>query len=129
MDAAPDIPAFGTMLEGIIFTISLSMEIYNQEGINQFGELKAFSNDRKCIHQAENLIDVVRKPSGGKDDHVINSRAQELFNLAFYYVWICNKTSIEPSLADMATAGLRALQPQRVLEKASIEVDVGEIPK
>ena len=29
----------------------------------------------------------------------------------------------------MATAGLRALQPQRVLEKESLEVDVGEIPK
>ena len=28
----------------------------------------------------------------------------------------------------MTTAGLRPLQPQRVLEKASLEVDVGEIP-
>ena len=29
----------------------------------------------------------------------------------------------------MTTAGLRSLQPQRVLEKASLEVDVGEITK
>ena len=29
----------------------------------------------------------------------------------------------------MNTAGLRALQPQRVLEKVSLEVDVWEIPK
>ena len=29
----------------------------------------------------------------------------------------------------MTTTGLRSLQPQRVLEKASLEVDVGEIPK
>ena len=60
---------------------------------------------------------------------MINDRAQELFNLAVYYVWICNKTSREPRLSAMTTAGLRALHPQRVLEKASIEVDVGEIPK
>ena len=32
-------------------------------------------------------------------------------------------------MADMTTAGLRPLQPQRVLEKASLEVDVGKIPK
>ena len=60
---------------------------------------------------------------------MINDCAQELFDLAVYYVWICNKTSREPSFAAMTTAGLISLQTQRVLEKASLEVDVGEIPK
>ena len=32
-------------------------------------------------------------------------------------------------MAAITTAGLRALQSQRVLEKTSLEVDVGEIPK
>ena len=72
---------------------------------------------------------MVWKPSGGQDGHVINARAQELFNLAVYYIWICNKTSRDPSLVAMTTAGLRSLQPHRVLEKASLDVDVGEIPK
>ena len=47
MDAALDIPAFRTMLEGIGFTISA--EISNQEGINQFSDLKALSDDGQGI--------------------------------------------------------------------------------
>ena len=129
MDAAPTIPDSRTMFEGIGFTISAATAIYNQEGINQFSELKDLSDDRQGMCQAGNLIAVVRNPSGGQDGHMINALSQELFNLAVYYVWICNKTSREPSLTAMTTAGLRALQTQRVLEKASREVDVGEIPK
>ena len=67
------------------------------------------------MRQSEHLIAVVRNPSVGQDGHVINDRAQELFNLAVYYVWICNRTSREPSLAAITTAGLRALLPQRIL--------------
>ena len=106
MDAAPDVPAFRKMLEGIGFNISAATAISSQEGINQFSELKALSNDRQGMRQAENLIAVVRKPSGGQDGNVINARDQELFNLAVYYVWICNKTSRDPSLAATTTACL-----------------------
>ena len=129
VDAATNIPAFRTMLEGIGFTISAATSISNQKGTNQFSKIKALSDDEQGTRQAEHLIDVVCRLSGGQDGHVINARAQELFNLGVYYVWICNKTSREPSLAVMTTAALRALQPQRVLEKASLEVDVREIPK
>ena len=117
------------MLEAIGFTINDATEISNQEGFNQFSELKALYDDGQSIRQAEHLIAVVRKPSGVQDGHVINARDQELFNLAVYYVCICNKTSREPSLATITTAGLRYLKPQIVLEKASIEVDMGDIPK
>ena len=129
MDAAPDIPVFKMMLEGIGFTISAATSISNQEGINQSIVIEALSNDGQGMGQAEHLIDVVRKPIEGQDGHVINARAQELFNLAVYYVWIFNKTSRELSLEAMTTAGLRALQHQRVLEKSSLEVDMGGIPK
>ena len=129
MDTAPHIPDFRMMLEGISFTISVATAISNQEGINQFSEIKALSDDEQGTRQAEHLIGVVCRLSGGQDGHVINARAQELFNLGVYYVWICNKTSREPSLAARTTAGLRALHPKRVLEKASLEVDVGDIPK
>ena len=64
MDAAPNIRAFRTMLEGIGFTISASTEISNQEGINQFSKLKTLSDDGKCMRQDEHLIAVVCKPSG-----------------------------------------------------------------
>ena len=77
MDAAPDIPSFRTMLEGIGFTISAATAISNQEGINQFIKLKALSNDGKGMRQDEQLISVVRKSSGGQDVHVINACAQE----------------------------------------------------
>ena len=80
------------------------------------------------MRQDEHLIAVVCNPSGGKDGHVINSCDQELFNLAVYYVWIFNKISRGPSLSAMTTAGLRALQPHLIIEKALLEVDVGEIP-
>ena len=76
MDAAPDIAGFRTMLEAIGFTISAATETSNQEGINQFSEIKALSDDRQSIRQIEHLIAVVRKPSGGQDGHVINARAQ-----------------------------------------------------
>ena len=79
--------------------------------------------------QAEHLISVVRKTSGEQDGHVISACAKELFNLAVSYIWICNKTSREPSFAAMTTSGLRSLQPQHVLERASLKVDVGNIPK
>ena len=86
MDSAPDIPSFRMMLEGIGFTISVDTAISNQEGINQFSELKALTNDRKGTSQAKYLITVVRKPSVGQDGNVINTRDQELFNLTVYYV-------------------------------------------
>ena len=76
MDAAPDIPAFRTMLEDIGFTLSADMAISNQEVINQFSELKALSDDGQGMSQAEHLIDVVRKLGGGKDGHVINACTQ-----------------------------------------------------
>ena len=79
--------------------------------------------------QAEHLISVVRKTSGGQDGHVISACAKELFNLAVSYIWICNNTSREPSFAAMTTSGLRSLQPQHVLERSSLKVDVGKIPK
>ena len=81
------------MLGAISFTVSMATAISNQDSINQFGELKDLSNDGKSMCQVEHLITVVRKPSGGKDGHVINARAQELFNPAFCYVRIYNKTS------------------------------------
>ena len=65
MDADPNIESFRTMLEAIGFTISAATAISNQEGTNQFSELKAFSDDGKSMRQAEHLIAVVRKPSGG----------------------------------------------------------------
>ena len=77
MDAAPDIPSFRTMLEGIGFTISAAMAISNQEGINKFSELKVLSDDGQSRSQAEHLITVVRNPSGGQYVHLINYRAQE----------------------------------------------------
>ena len=86
MDVAPNIPAFRTMLEGNGFNISADTAVSNQEGINQFSELKALTNDRKGTSQAKYLITVVRKPSVGKDGNVINTRDQELFNLTVYYV-------------------------------------------
>ena len=113
------------MLEGINFTISAATAISNQEGINQFSKFKALSDDGQGMRQAEHLIYVERNPSGGQDSHVINARAQYLFNLAVYYVSIRNKTSREPSLAAMSTDGLRDLRLQRVLGKAPLEVDVG----
>ena len=116
------------MLEAIGFTINDATEISNQEGFNQFSELQDLYNDGKSMRQAEHLIAVVRKPSGGQDGHMINARTQELFNLTVYYVWICNKTSRESSLAATTTTGLRALQHQSFLEKDSIEVDVGYYP-
>ena len=64
------------MLEGIRFTISAATAISNQEGINQFINLKALSDDRQGVRQSEHLITVERKPSGGQDGHVINARAQ-----------------------------------------------------
>ena len=76
MDAAPDIPAFSTMLEGIGFTISAATAISNQGGINQFSELKALSDDGQGVCQTEHLISVVRKPGWGQDGHVINASAQ-----------------------------------------------------
>ena len=76
MDAAPDIAAFRTMLEAIGFTISMAKAISNQEGINQFIEIKALSDGGNSMCQAEHLIAVVRNPSGGQDGHVINSCAQ-----------------------------------------------------
>ena len=51
MDAAPDIPVFKMMLEGIGFTISAATAISNQEGINQFSELKAFYDDGQGMRQ------------------------------------------------------------------------------
>ena len=129
MDAASGIPAFSMMLEGIGFTISATTEISNQEGINQFSNLETLSDDGQGMNQDQHMIAVVRKPSGGQDGHVINAYAQQLFNLTVYYAWICNKTSRDPSLAATTTAGLRALQPQRLLEKASLVFDVGDIPK
>ena len=116
-------------MEGIGFTIRTATEISNQDGIKQFIKIKALPDDGQGMRQDEHLIDVVLKPTGGHDGHVINARAQELFNLAVYYVWIFNKTSRELSLEAMTTAGLRALQHQRVLEKSSLEVDMGGIPK
>ena len=85
MDAAPDIPAFRKMLEGIGFNISAATMIYNLEGINQFSKLKALSDYGQGMRQDEHLIAVVRKPSGEQDGHVINARTQGLFNLAVYY--------------------------------------------
>ena len=76
MDAAPDIPVFKMMLEGIGFTISAATSISNQEGINQSIVIEALSNDGRSMRQAEHLIAVVYKPSGGQDGHVINARAQ-----------------------------------------------------
>ena len=76
MDAAPNVPVFRTMLEGIGFAISADTDISNQEGINQFSGLKALSDDRQGMWQAKHLIAVVHKPSGGQGDHVINSRAR-----------------------------------------------------
>ena len=109
IDTAPDIAEFSTMLEAIGFTISAATEISNQEGINQFSELKALSDNGHRMRQAEHLIATVHKQSGGQDGHVINGRAQEWYNLGFYYVCLCNKTSREPSLAATTTTGLRAL--------------------
>ena len=77
MDAAPDIPDFRLMLEGIGFTISTATAISNQEGINQFSKLNVLSDDWQCMRQAEHLIAVVRKLNGGQDVHVINAHAQE----------------------------------------------------
>ena len=74
MDAAPDIPAFRKMLEGIGFNISAATMIYNLEGINQFSKLKALSDDWQGIRQGKHRIAVVHKLSGGHDVHVINAR-------------------------------------------------------
>ena len=76
MDAAPNIPVFRTMLEGIVFAISADTDISNQEDINQFSKIKTLSDDGRSMRQAEQLIAVVCKPSGGQDGHVINARAQ-----------------------------------------------------
>ena len=76
MDAGPNIPDFRKMLEGISFTISVATAIYIQEGINQFRKFKAFYNYGQGMYQAEHLIDVLHKPSGGQDGHVINARSQ-----------------------------------------------------
>ena len=129
MDAEPDIAAVRTMLEAIGFTISADTAISNQQGINRFSDMKAMSDDGQSMRQDEHLVAVARQPIVGKDGLLINARAQELFNLVVYYVWICNKTSRYPSLASMTTAGLRNLHPHIVIEKASLEVDVGQIPK
>ena len=56
--------------------MSAATAIYNQEGINQFIELKALSDDGKIMHQAKHLIAVVYNPSGVKDGHVINACTQ-----------------------------------------------------
>ena len=79
VDAATNIPAFRTMLEGIGFTISASTSISNQEGINQFSKIKALSNDRQCMRQDEHLIAVVCKLSVVQDGHVINACAQSAY--------------------------------------------------
>ena len=50
--------------------------VSNQEGINQFSELKALSDGGKGMRQSKHLIAVVRKPIGGQGVHVINARAQ-----------------------------------------------------
>ena len=76
MDAASDIAAFRTILEAIGFTISAVTAISNQEDINQFSKIKTLSDDGRSMRQAEHLIAVVCKPSGGQDGHVINARAQ-----------------------------------------------------
>ena len=65
MDAAPNISVFRTMLEAIRFTINAATVISNQEGINQFSELKALYDDGQIMRQDEHLIAVARKPSGG----------------------------------------------------------------
>ena len=76
MDAAPNIPVFRTMLEGIVFAISADTDISNQEDINQFSGLKVLSDDRQGMWQAKHLIAVVHKPNVGQGGHVINSRAR-----------------------------------------------------
>ena len=40
-------------------------------------KLKALSDDGQSMRQAEHLVSVVHKPSGGQDGHVINYGAQE----------------------------------------------------
>ena len=72
------------MLEVIGCTINDATTISNQEGINHFSEIKALSGDGQSMRQAEHLIAVVRKPNGGQDVHMINARAQELFNFTVY---------------------------------------------
>ena len=52
MYAVPDISAFRTILEAIGFTISADTVISNQEGINQFSEIKTFSDDRQIMRQS-----------------------------------------------------------------------------
>ena len=76
MDAAPNIPVFRTMLEGIVFAISADTDISNQEDINQFSGLKVLSDDRQGMWQAKHLIAVVHKPIVGQGGHVINSCAR-----------------------------------------------------
>ena len=65
-----------TMLEAISFNISAVTAISNQEGINQFSELKALSDDGKIMRQSEHLIVVVHKPGVGQDGHMINVHDQ-----------------------------------------------------
>ena len=65
MDADPNIESFRTMLEAIGFTISAATAISNQEGTNQFSELKAFSDDGKSMRQAKHMITAVHNTSWG----------------------------------------------------------------